>query len=256
MLAGIREILLISTPTDIDSYRSLFGDGSSFGIELEYAVQDRPEGLPQAFIIGEGFLNGQPSALILGDNLIVGAGLGRQLESIASRRGGTIFAIELKDPQAYGVVELDPTGKVLAIEEKPHQPKSNLAIPGIYFYDERAVEYAKQLTPSARGELEIVDLHKKYLEAGSLSVIRLSRGATWLDMGTADALVEASLYVSAMEHRQGLVLGSPEEVAWRKGWISGRELMERADEIGRSGYAQYLRELPTRASSEFDWDYS
>jgi glucose-1-phosphate thymidylyltransferase len=256
MLAGIRTILLITTLHDIDKYRKLFGDGSALGLELSYAVQEEPGGLPQAFIIGERFIDGEPSTLILGDNLLVGAGLGRQLESIASRSGGgTIFAVEMNDPRAYGVVEIDKMGNILSIEEKPAQPKGNLAIPGIYFYDEQVVDYARQLVPSARGELEIVDLHKKYLDAGTLSVTKLSRGTTWLDMGTADALVEASLYVSAMEHRQGLVIGSPEEVAWRKGWITGEDLIRRADEIGRSPYAQYLRDLPTRGPTrEFDWD--
>ncbi len=255
LLAGVRQIMLITTPADIDSYRRLLGDGSHLGIELSYAVQERPEGLPQAFIIAESFLNGEPSALILGDNLLTGAGLGRKLESVAGREGGTIFAIEMTDPRPYGVVELDTADNVLSIEEKPLHPKSNWVIPGLYFYDERVVEYSKQLSPSARGELEIVDLHKKYWQSNALSVIRLARGTSWLDMGTADALIDASLFVSTLAHRQGLALGSPEEVAWSKGWITGEDLIQRADEIGPSSYAKYLRELPTKVpASTFDWD--
>lgn len=255
MLAGVRETLVISTPRDIDSFSALLGDGSAFGMSISYAIQDHPRGLPDAFIVGESFLDGMGGALALGDNLTFGSGMGRQLRSVAGATGGSIFAIEMKDPRAYGVVELDDSGAVLSIEEKPEFPKSNLAIPGIYFYDKNVVEYSKQLSLSPRGELEIVDLHMKYLEAGNLSVTKLSRGSTWMDMGTPDSLLEASIYVSALERRQGLVLGSPEEAAWRNGWITGEDLLRRAADIGDTPYARYLRDLPMSGQHRHASDY-
>ena len=243
MLSGIRDVLVISTPIDTPIFERLLGDGSDLGLSITYAVQPRPEGLPQAFIVAEDYLAGEGAALVLGDNLLVGAEMDRQLESVSGRRGGTIFAIQMQDPRSYGVVEFDEDGTATSIEEKPRQPRSRWAIPGLYYYDDRVVELARQLKPSSRGELEIVDLHKKYLETGDLAVIRLSRGFTWLDMGSVDDLAEAANYVRTIEKRQGLVIGSPEEVAWQRGWIDEATLSRRAVSLGSSPYATYVRGL-------------
>ena len=244
MLAGIREILIISTPEDLPLFRKLLGGGEQFGLRFEYAEQPRPEGLAQAFLIGADFLSGAPSCLVLGDNLFYGNEIPRLLQNADARRNGaTVFGYRVAEPRAYGVVEFDAGGRVLSIEEKPANPKSNFAVPGLYFYDERAVEIARALRPSPRGELEITDLNRVYLEAGELHVELLGRGVAWLDTGTHDSLHEASEFVRVIQHRQGLKVACLEEIAHHRGWISTDELRERAREMGKSSYAEYLRSI-------------
>lgn len=244
MLAGIREILIISTPHDLPQFRRLFGDGSSLGLTLRYAEQPSPDGLAQAYIIGADFIGHDPSCLVLGDNLFYGADFADRLaEATVREMGATIFGYRVADPKAYGVVEFDSTGRAISLEEKPAQPKSHYAIPGIYFYDGKAVEYARALKPSARGELEITDLNRCYLEAGTLRVETLGRGTAWLDTGTHDSLLDACDFVRAIQTRQGLKIACLEEIAWNQGWISRPQLLERAKLHGKSSYADYLHQL-------------
>ena len=244
MSAGIREILIITTPDDQTSFRTLLGDGSQWGISLTYAVQPKPEGLAQAFVIGEDFINGQSVALILGDNIFYGHGLARQLRSAAAiSDSATVFAYHVNDPERYGVVHFDAAGKALGIEEKPARPKSNYAVTGLYFYDARVVEMAKGLKPSIRGELEITDLNRLYLEDDSLRVEVMGRGAAWLDTGTHDSLIEAAQFVQIIEHRQGLKVCCPEEVAFKNGFIDEAQVQVLAESLGKSGYGEYLRSM-------------
>jgi glucose-1-phosphate thymidylyltransferase len=244
MLAGIREILVISTPQDLPLFRRLLGDGSQVGLRLEYAEQPAPEGLAQAFLIGAGFIGDSPSALILGDNLFYGHDLSRSLERATARSdGATIFGYHVRDPQAYGVVELAPDGRVLSLEEKPSRPRSNYAIPGVYFYDRDVVSFARTLKPSRRGELEITDLNRVYLEAGRLHVEILGRGTAWLDTGTHGSLLDAAHFVHVIEHRQGLKIACLEEIAWHHGWIDRPRLEANIAKLGKSSYAEYLRNL-------------
>jgi len=241
MIAGIREILLISTADDLPLYRRLLGDGSRYGLRLEYALQPHPGGLPQAYLIGRDFLAGEPSALILGDNLFFGHGLGGLLQECAARAaGGTIFAYRVRDPERYGVVELGPGGRVLSIEEKPAHPRSSLAITGLYFYDARVIDVVSRLRPSPRGELEIVDVHRAYLESGPLRVEVLGRGVAWLDTGTHASLLDAANFVRTVEERQGLKIAAIEEVAWRMGFIDDAGLRALAHEMARNEYGRYL----------------
>lgn len=243
MLTGIREILIISTPHDLPHFRELFGDGSQLGIKLEYAEQPSPDGLAQAFIIGEKFLDGAPSTLILGDNLFYGHQIDHSLEAADRADGATIFGYAVDDPKAYGVVEFADDGTVLSIEEKPSEPKSHYAVPGIYFYDGDAPRYAKEQQPSARGELEITDLNLRYLKEGKLRVELLGRGTAWLDTGTSDNLLAASQFVQVIEKRQGLKIGCLEEIAWRKKFISKGQFTGIAENYGKSQYGEYLRKL-------------
>jgi glucose-1-phosphate thymidylyltransferase len=244
MVAGIREMLLISTPTDLPLFRRLLGDGSDFGLHIDYAEQPHPEGLAQAFIIGAEFIAGSPSALILGDNLFYGHDLAKAFSAANDRaEGATIFGYHVANPEAYGVVEFGRDGRVLSLEEKPDKPKSNYAIPGVYFYDRRVVDYARGLKPSARGELEITDLNRLYLEAGHLHAELLGRGTAWLDTGTHDSLLEAAQFVHVIENRQGLKIACLEEIAWRQGWIDDGRLRANIARLGKSSYAQYLRGL-------------
>jgi glucose-1-phosphate thymidylyltransferase len=244
MLMGIREILLISTPQDIPHFQRLLGDGSSLGIHLSYAIQPRPEGIAQALLIAEDFLAGSPCVLILGDNLFYGSGLQAFLESCRITEGALIFAYPVHDPERYGVVEFDKTtGQVISLEEKPAKPKSHYAVPGLYIYDGQAPSLAKTLKPSARGELEITDLNRLYLQQGKLQVRRMPRGFAWLDTGTPRSLLEASLFVQVIEERQGLKIGCPEEVAFRKGFISLEQLRRLAEPISKTPYGQYLLRL-------------
>ncbi|MDY5786065.1 MULTISPECIES: glucose-1-phosphate thymidylyltransferase RfbA [unclassified Corynebacterium] len=238
--AGIREILIITTPEDADAFRRLLGDGSQFGIMLDYAVQPSPDGLAQAFIIGEDFIGDDCVALVLGDNIFEGAELSRILGETRSVDGGEIFAYEVSDPQRYGVVDFDPDGTVTSIEEKPAQPKSNFAVVGLYFYDSRVVDIAKSITPSARGELEITSVNDTYLRSGDLKVHRLHRGDVWLDTGTIDSMAEASAYVEVMQKRTGIVIGSPEVAAYREGLISREALVAQGEAMAKSGYGRYL----------------
>jgi len=241
MLAGIREILVISTPTDSPAFQRLLGDGSQFGICLSYKVQPSPDGLAQAFVLGRDHVGGDKSALILGDNLFSGPGLGSRLRDLTGVEGATIFGYWLADTTGLGVVEVDENGRAISIEEKPAKPKSNWAVPGLYFYDERVCDFAADLKPSPRGELEITDLNRIYLELGELSVSLLPRGTAWLDTGTFDSLSEAGDFVRTVQKRQGLLVGSPEEVAWRKGFITTDQLLAQAARLGKSGYGDYLR---------------
>jgi glucose-1-phosphate thymidylyltransferase len=246
MLAGIREILVISTPVDLPLFRQLLGNGANLGLRFAYAEQPRPEGLAQAFHIASdgGFLRNEPAALILGDNLFYGHDLVKSLERAAARSAGaTIFGYHVADPRSYGVVEFAPDGRVLSLEEKPAQPKSNYAIPGIYFYDAEVVEHARRLAPSRRGELEITDLNRRYLEAGRLQVELLGRGTAWLDTGTHDSLLEAAQFVAVIENRQGLKIACVEEIAWRQGWIDRATLEANIARLGKSSYGAYLRRL-------------
>ena len=240
MMAGIREILVISTPEYQQSFQSLLGDGSAWGISLSYEVQPKPEGLAQAFIIGEKFLDGDSAALVLGDNIFHGTGLGSSLRNNTSVSGGLIFASHVANPESYGVVEFDDSMKALSIEEKPAKPKSNYAVPGLYFYDNTVVDVAKSITPSARGELEITAVNEHYLNQGSLTVQVLDRGIAWLDTGTFESMMQASEYVRVIEERQGLKIGCVEEIAWRAGWIGDSDLAELAKPLLKSGYGEYL----------------
>ena len=244
MLAGIREILLISTPEDLPLFQRLLGDGSQFGISLSYAAQPRPEGLAQAFHIGADFVGDAPSALVLGDNIFYGQNFVEAIEAADARReGATIFGYHVAEPTAYGVVEFAPDGRVLSIEEKPVKPKSNFAVPGLYFYDDRVVGLARDLKPSARGELEITDLNRLYLEEGKLQVEQLGRGTAWLDTGTHESLMEAAEFVSVIERRQGLKIACLEEIALRNKWIDQAGLEEQISRLGKSSYGAYLRRL-------------
>jgi glucose-1-phosphate thymidylyltransferase len=238
--AGIRDVLIITTPDDAPQFQRLLGDGSQFGISLSFAVQPAPEGLAQAFIIGKDFIGDDTVALALGDNIFYGPGLGNQLKRFANIDGGAIFAYWVAEPTAYGVVEFDDQNRAISLEEKPAVPKSNYAVPGLYFYDNEVTDIAAGLKPSPRGELEITDVNSAYLERGKLHVEVLPRGTAWLDTGTFDSLSDAGEFVRAIEHRQGLKVGSPEEVAWRQGFLSDDDLRERAEKIVKSGYGKYL----------------
>ncbi len=244
MLAGINEILVISTPEDMPSFKRLLGDGSQFGIKLEYAVQPSPNGLAQAFIIGEEFINGERCALVLGDNIYFGQSFGKQLEAVSKREtGATVFGYQVQDPERFGVVEFDKDFKALSIEEKPLKPKSHWAVTGLYFYDNNIVEMAKQVKPSHRGELEITTLNEMYLEKGQLQVELLGRGFAWLDTGTHDSLIEASQFVHTIEKRQGFKVACLEEIAFRKGWLSKERVAEQAALMSKTAYGTYLTQL-------------
>jgi len=244
MMAGIREILIISTPHDLPSFEKLLGDGKRLGCTFHYAVQPKPEGLAQAFVIGEKFIGKEKVALILGDNIFYGSGMQSLLQSNNDPNGGIVFAYHVQDPERYGVVEFDANKKVISIEEKPLKPKSKYAVPGLYFYDNHVVEIAKALKPSPRGELEITDVNNQYLKMGKLKVAALSRGTAWLDTGTFDSLMQASNFVQVIEQRQGLKIGCIEEIAYRMGFITKNQLLELAKPLEKSGYGIYLENLP------------
>lgn len=241
MMAGIQDILIISTPHDLPNFEKLLGDGSQFGIELSYAEQPNPDGLAQAFIIGESFIGGDSCALVLGDNIFYGNGLSRHLErAVAEARGATVFGYYVEDPERYGVVEFDSSGRAVSIEEKPANPKSNYAVTGLYFYDNRVCDFAKQVKPSRRGELEITSLNEMYLKDGSLNVVTLGRGYAWLDTGTMDSLFEAGNFVRTVEHSQGLKISAIEEIAYNNGWIDKTTLLDSARRYGKSPYGEHL----------------
>ncbi len=246
MLAGIKDILIITTPHDAEQFERLLGDGSQFGVNLTFAQQPSPDGLAQAFVIGADFIGDDKVALVLGDNLLYGPGLGTQLKRYTDVDGGAVFAYWVAEPSAYGVVEFDAEGRAVSLEEKPAQPKSNYAVPGLYFYDNDVVEIARTLEPSARGEYEITDVNRAYLERGSLQVEVLPRGTAWLDTGTFDQMSDAGDYVRTMERRTGLRIGVPEEVAWRQGFLTDGQLRERAEKLVKSGYGTYLLETLER----------
>ncbi len=244
MLAGIREILIISTPHDLPMFRELLGDGSKWGLSFSYAEQPKPEGLAQAFLIGEEFIGNAPVCLILGDNIFYGHGFSSTLKAADDRLdGGTVFAYPVLDPERYGVVDFDEKGKALSIEEKPLEPKSNYAVPGLYFYDNRVVDFVKEQKPSARGELEITCLNQRYLEMGELRVETLGRGFAWLDTGTHDSLLEAGSFVETLEKRQGLKISCVEEIAWRKGFIDDAQMKTLGEELSKNGYGEYILRL-------------
>lgn len=244
MLAGIREILVISTPQDTPRFEQLLGDGSQWGLKLEYAVQPSPDGLAQAFLIAEDFLAGAPSALVLGDNIYYGHDFAKLLERADQRsEGATVFAYHVQDPERYGVAEFDAQGRVLSLEEKPKQPRSNYAVTGLYFYDSQVVELAKSIKPSARGELEITDLNRLYLDKGQLNVELMGRGYAWLDTGTHDSLLEAGQFIATLQQRQGLKVSCPEEIAFRQGWIDQAQLETLGQALAKNGYGQYLLQI-------------
>ena len=244
MLAGIKEILIISTPRDLPTFENMLGDGSNFGIRLEYAVQPSPDGLAQAFIIGEKFIAGDSCAMILGDNIFYGNGLSKLLRSAeAKKQGATVFGYYVEDPERFGVVEFDSHGKAISIEEKPKAPKSNYAVTGLYFYDEKVVEFAKKVKPSARGELEITDLNRMYLERGELDVQLMGRGYAWLDTGTTESLLDAANFMQLLEKRQGIKVCVPEEIAYNNKWISKTQLNEIIKQYGKSKYGEYLKKI-------------
>ena len=244
MLAGIRDILIISTPKDLPNFKRLLGDGSRYGIHLSYKEQPSPDGLAQAFILGEDFIDGEPCAMILGDNIFYGAGLTKYLKAAAANKeGATVFSYYVDDPERFGVIDFDEQGRAKSIEEKPTHPKSNYAVTGLYFYDGHVCEYAKTIRPSARGELEITDLNKIYLEKGKLNVITLGRGYAWLDTGTMDSLYDASVFVRSIETRAGIHISMPEEIAYVNGWIDKEALAESAKQYGKSPYGQYLMKV-------------
>ncbi len=241
MLAGIRDILIITTPDDLTSFQRLLGDGSAFGVHLQYKVQPSPDGLAQAFILGDEFIGDEHCCLVLGDNIYFGQGFSPKLKQVAQRqRGATVFGYQVMDPERFGVVEFDDDFKVLSIEEKPQQPKSNWAVTGLYFYDNRVVDFAKKVKPSVRGELEITSINQMYLECGELNVELLGRGFAWLDTGTHDSLIEASTFVQTVEKRQGFKVACLEEIAWRNGWLTDEQVRESAKSLAKTGYGRYL----------------
>lgn len=244
MLAGIRQILVINTPHEQALFQRLLGDGSQWGIDIRYAVQPSPDGLAQAFLIGRSFLDGDPSCLVLGDNIFYGVGLTERLRRAADRQSGaTVFGYWVRDPERYGVAEFDPSGRIIGLEEKPAKPKSNYAVTGLYFYDGRASDFASSLRPSPRGELEITDLNRRYLDDGSLYMEQLGRGYAWLDTGTHESLMEAGNYIETIEKRQGLKVCCPEEIAFQQGWIDATQLQKLAAPLAKTGYGEYLRQL-------------
>ncbi len=248
MLAGIRDVLVITTPHEQHLFRELLGDGSQWAMSISYEAQPRPEGLAQAFVIGKRFIDGQPCALVLGDNIFYGHGLQGLLEEVASRDGGaTVFGYQVKHPQAYGVAEFDERGRVIHLEEKPEKPRSNYAVAGLYFYDARVVELAASLRPSRRGELEITDLNRLYLEQRALRLERLGRGVAWLDTGTPEALLQAANFIQTIQQRQGLQVACPEEIAFRKKWITAAELLQSAEALAKTEYGQYLLQIAADA---------
>jgi glucose-1-phosphate thymidylyltransferase len=249
IFAGIRDVLVITTPHDASGFERLLGDGSQFGISISYATQPSPDGLAQAFVIGADFIGSDKVALVLGDNIFYGPGLGSQLQRFSDLDGGAVFAYWVAEPSAYGVVEFDETGRAVSLEEKPAQPKSNYAVPGLYFYDNDVIEIARDLKPSPRGEYEITDVNRAYLEAGRLQVGVLPRGTAWLDTGTFDSLNDANNFVRTLEARQGLKVGSPEEASWRQGFLTDDELHERATALSKSGYGTYLLDMLARGIS-------